>query len=1232
MHKKLVEEYCKKLEGKKVVSFDVFDTLLFRMVNHPLDIFRIMENVLRIDDFAKLRDEMQMAASMQAEKEKGIPHADIDQIYDYMSSHIEGEHDWERIKKIEIEIEDALLVANQEMQELYQIAIDRGIRVIAVSDMYLQKEQIQLFLQHAGYQDISQIYVSSECKKTKYRKDMFPYVIQQEGILPNEILHIGDNKNDDVIFPRECGVDTIHYDRTRMMYTEGMSLAASVHEGIINAWRDSHSFWYMLGANVGGPIYEYLIKWLKGNLSEYGNRKIFFLARDGYNLYTLLKEQGYSNIEYMYCSRRAMMLASINELNEYAFSLLPPVTTGQIIADVLDYIGLCPTKVELEEAGFASVKDIISSEKEIEKMHKLYKIMESQLLELCAQEREYAQNYLNKIGFMQQDSIVFDCGWNGSSQYLLQHLLEKIGYNKEYVFMYAGIMDNWKSQKQLQASNYHSCFFGIGENVEFSNRVRDSIVLFELFFGAPHGSVLKYTEDGFVLEEIEQDMGYRKEIFSGINDYIGCVNRIYEKYGIDSCVEDALQPLFRLIEQPSEEEAITIGNISNVDGLVAKKEQKKYIANISWKAIHEEHNTDIYWPQGLLVRSDIEEEVKRYVRNRFCLYDTNKRKESLVGVANMNIFQKIKYVKATSGFKGLVRILKNKIRTKGNLLRNRLAKQKPKNQVDVYTRWIKKNEVNILNTSPLSYLPLISIVIPVYNVKENELVECIESVVNQTYDNWELCMVDDASTWDCVSKVLKKYENNPKIHIKYRTENGHISKTTNDAIAMANGEYIAFMDCDDVLAPNAIYEMTKMVNADSSLDFIYSDEDKLSEDGKIRRNPFFKPDWSPDTFMSLMYTCHFSMYRKKIVDAIGGLNVGVEGAQDYDFTLRFTEQTNRIGHIAKILYHWRERPQSIASDPEAKPYALEAIKRLKEEALQRRGLEGEVLYCPDVFQYRVRYCNSKKPLASIVIPSKDNYEIFEKCITSIAMHTEYENYEVIVVDNGSDDENKRKYEELCEKYPFQYVYKKMEFNFSKMCNMGAEKAHGEVLVFLNNDIEIIQNDWLDIMVGHASVTWAGAVGAKLYYPNTDTIQHMGVLNLAIGPSHAFVGFSDSQPYYYCCNRLEYNFSAVTGACVAIMKEKYFEIGGFDEKLPIAYNDVDMCFTLVENGYYNVVRNDVILYHHESISRGLDNFDRNKRKRLEKEREYLYNKHPDFKKKDPFYNKNLVQNKVNYEIG
>jgi len=507
----------------------------------------------------------------------------------------------------------------------------------------------------------------------------------------------------------------------------------------------------------------------------------------------------------------------------------------------------------------------------------------------------------------------------------------------------------------------------------------------------------------------------------------------------------------------------------------------------------------------------------------------------------------------------------------------------------------------------------------------------MHSVQNQTYDNWELCLVDDCSTDARVRETLRQFEGVERIKIKYRSENGHISRTTNDGIAMAEGEFVALLDCDDLYAENALYEIAKKLNEDHTLDFIYSDEDKLSEDGTKRRNPFFKPDWSPDTFMSLMYTCHLAVYRKSLLDEMGGLRVGLEGSQDYDLVLRVMEKTNRIGHVPKILYHWREREESTANDISAKPYIIETTKKAKLEALERRGVKGHLEYIKDIVMFRVVYEVVGNPKVSIIIPSKDNYDILKQCLTSIRKETKYQNYEIIVVDNGSAEETHAKYTQMCKELDCKYHYAPMEFNFSKMCNIGAHLADGQFLLFLNDDIRVEGAEWLERMLGHAQQPHTGAVGCKLIYPNTNLIQHVGVVSFMVGPGHAFQRINDDLNCYWGRNKLEYNYSAVTGACLMIDRNKYDQVGGFSEQLPVAYNDIDLCFNLVEAGYYNVVRTDVRLYHYESISRGYDAVSPEKAARQQREMKKLYDRHPEFKGYDPCYNPNLIGNSDNFSL-
>lgn len=550
-----------------------------------------------------------------------------------------------------------------------------------------------------------------------------------------------------------------------------------------------------------------------------------------------------------------------------------------------------------------------------------------------------------------------------------------------------------------------------------------------------------------------------------------------------------------------------------------------------------------------------------------------------------------------------------------------------------YHRWLKLQKMGSQDTADWNFKVKFSVIIPVYNTVTEQLKACVESVLAQTYENFELILVDDHSSWDNVIPVLKEYEQNEKVKVIYRTENGHISKATNDGIERALGDYIVFMDCDDTIEPDAFYEFAKVIHEDPDVDFIYSDEDKITEDGKIRHMAFFKPDWSPDLYLNMNYTNHLSVYRASIVKKTGGLRSEYNGSQDYDFVLRFMEKSDyrKVKHIPKILYHWRERKESAAYAADAKNYAADAARRAKEDYIRRNGIKAHLEYIGEMAQYRVVYEVVGNPKVSMIIPSKDHPEVLKQCIDSIKKFTTYDNYEIIVVDNGSSVTNQRILESYLAENNVRYFYEKMEFNFSKMCNTGAACAKGEFFLFLNDDIELRHDGWLERMLGHAQQKHVGAVGAKLYYPNTTKIQHMGVSNPEDGPTHSFWLQDDKNPFYFGWNRVDQNCIAVTGACLMVDRKKFEEIGGFDEKLAVTYNDVKLCLALHKKGYYNVLRNDVTAYHHESLSRGFDYEDDEKFIRLHRERMKLFAEFPELNGNDPYMNRNLMHYNRDLEL-
>lgn len=523
---------------------------------------------------------------------------------------------------------------------------------------------------------------------------------------------------------------------------------------------------------------------------------------------------------------------------------------------------------------------------------------------------------------------------------------------------------------------------------------------------------------------------------------------------------------------------------------------------------------------------------------------------------------------------------------------------------------------------------------PVYNTPEVFLREAIQSVLDQVYPDWELCIADDASTAPHIRGILEEYQRkDSRIKVVFRTQNGHISVTSNSALELATGEFIGLLDHDDVLTPDALYEVVSLLNQNPAADMIYSDEDKLNEKGELTGH-FFKPDWCPDSFLSRMYTCHFGVYRREIINQIGGFRVGYEGSQDYDLVLRFTEKTNQIFHIPKILYHWRIHSSSAAGGTEAKPYAYEAAKRALQDAIDRRGEPGIVKDVPlylGHYQIRYKVLNYKK--VSIIIPTKDLGEILNRCLESIFTLTIYPDYEVIVIDNGSrEPETQEILVKWQEKEPnrFKYYALDIPFNFSKINNDAVSKATGDYLLFLNNDTEVIHPDWIDAMVEQAQRQSIGAVGALLRYPD-QVVQHAGVV-VGIGhfAAHSHRMASETDPGYYGQIISMSNYSAVTAACLMCRREVFEQVGGFDEQLAVAYNDVDFCLKLVEEGYRNIYLPHVVLYHYESKSRGYDTTP-DKLQRFMQEVTLMRQRWQRYVDHDSCYNPNLTLSASDYSL-
>jgi len=535
----------------------------------------------------------------------------------------------------------------------------------------------------------------------------------------------------------------------------------------------------------------------------------------------------------------------------------------------------------------------------------------------------------------------------------------------------------------------------------------------------------------------------------------------------------------------------------------------------------------------------------------------------------------------------------------------------------------------------LSVKPLISIIMPVYNTPDNWLVNAIDSVRNQLYGNWELCIADDASTDGHVKERLDEYMSKDlRIKVVLRPENGHISLASNSALEIATGEYVALMDHDDELTEDALYFMVHEINQHPEAAFFYSDEDKIDETGNLS-TPYFKPDWNPDLFLSHNYICHLAVIRRSLIKQLSGFRIGLEGAQDWDLFLRLSEHvsSSQIRHVPRILYHWRMIPGSTSLGIEGKSYAVNAGEKALEDAIRRRKLKASVFFSPQMNVFRVEHHLIQEPKVSLIILTRDKVDLLRKCVESIISKTSYQNYEIIIVDNGSVKEETITYlKQLSEADPRVLVYRDDgEFNFPALNNRGVEKATGEMIGLINNDIAVISPEWLKEMVSHAVRQEVGAVGARLLYPD-NTIQHAGVITGIQGVAgHAFKGLKKSNPGRNGRAMLIQNYSAVTAACILFRRKVYDEVGGMDDKnLAIAFNDIDFCLRIREKGYLIVYSPYAELYHYESASRGYEDTPE-KQERFAKEIDYMKEQWGETLQNDPYYNPNLTLEKEDFSL-
>ena len=529
--------------------------------------------------------------------------------------------------------------------------------------------------------------------------------------------------------------------------------------------------------------------------------------------------------------------------------------------------------------------------------------------------------------------------------------------------------------------------------------------------------------------------------------------------------------------------------------------------------------------------------------------------------------------------------------------------------------------------------PLISVVVPAFRTPEKFLRQMLDSMQAQTYGNWELCIANGSPEDSRMQAVLREYaQKDPRIRYKNLKENLGIAENTNEAFSMAAGEYVGLMDHDDLLAPNALFEIVSVLEKNQQTDAVYTDEDKVTTDLSEHFQPHLKPDFNLDLLRSNNYICHFFVVRRSIVEQAGGFRREFDGAQDYDFIFRCVERARHVAHVPEILYHWRTHKASTADNPASKMYAFEAGKRAIEAHLERTGTKGTVSHTKDLGFYRVEYPVQGEPLVSIIIPNKDEKEALQACLESIREKTTYKNYEILIIENNStSDEIFKYYKELSKDPQIRLLRWKKEFNYSAINNFGVRHAKGEYILFLNNDVTIITPQWIEEMLGTCQRKEVGAVGVKLLYPD-HTIQHAGcVIGIGGIAGHMFVDMPAERTGYLHKASLLQDMSAVTAACMLIKKEVFEQVGGFTEKLAVAFNDVDLCLKVNKTGHLVVYNPYVQLYHMESKTRGAED-NKQKVRRFQEEIEYMRCNWLDILKNgDPYYNKNLSLTKWNYSL-
>lgn len=560
-----------------------------------------------------------------------------------------------------------------------------------------------------------------------------------------------------------------------------------------------------------------------------------------------------------------------------------------------------------------------------------------------------------------------------------------------------------------------------------------------------------------------------------------------------------------------------------------------------------------------------------------------------------------------------------------------------------YDQWMDVTEPTLWAEKVILETVQFSVIVPVYNSKPEWLEDLFNSVVNQTYGNWQLVLVDDASPSEATrAKLAELAKCDKRVTIIWREKNGHIVRASNDGLKQSKGSFVLFLDHDDCLSTHALNELAHAIKRNPSAKLIYSDEDLMSESGQ-RLRPHFKSGWNPDLLLSHNYVTHIACYPKNFVEELGGFSEGLDGAQDYDLVLRATARLTprEIVHIPKVLYHWRMVEGSTASQSSAKSYATVAGLKALQSYMQSKQMETQVIDGNMTNFYTVTWpLPTVLPKVSVIIPTKDGLEVLKPCIESIVATANYPSLEIVIIDNGSEKAETISYlSSLCPKIeqrenpePINVIVVKDpgDFNFSRLMNLGASTATGEILLLLNNDVEALAEGWLQAMVRHACREDIGCVGAKLLYPDL-SIQHAGVI-IGLGgyAAHSHRGLPRNHPGYFGRAQIAQNLSAVTAACLMVKKSVFESVAGFDESFRVAYNDVDFCLRVMQTGLRNIYVPEAELIHHESKTRGEDVCPE-KRRRFDGEKQRLLDRWKSIVSDDPYYNPNLTRSREDFSL-